>query len=97
MITYIQEKLHSDLSNRVLATVTHVAEDYVGQFFKMHTGQSLQNYIEYQRLEQAVKLLRTTQKSINAWGCCYPQPEERMDSSNMFFDHSLAPLESILS
>ncbi len=65
ILDYIQRKLHSDLSNRVLAAVANVTEDYLGQFFKMHTGCNPQDYIEYQRMEQAVKLLRTTPKSIN--------------------------------
>jgi len=65
---YIQKNLHGDLSNRALATVAHIAEDYVGQYFKLHTGTNPQNYIEYQRMEQAVKLLRTTKKSIHDIG-----------------------------
>ena len=65
---YIQNNLHGDLSNRMLATVARVAEDYVGQYFKIHTNNNPQNYIEYQRMEQAVKLLRTTKKSISDIG-----------------------------
>lgn len=68
ILDYIQKNLHGNLSNRMLATVAHVAEDYAGQYFKLHTGKNLQNYIEYQRMEQAVKLLRTTQKSIRDIG-----------------------------
>ncbi len=64
IFNYVQENLHGDLSNRILATVAHLAEDYAGQYFKMRTGVNTQDYIEYQRMEQAVKLLRTTQKSI---------------------------------
>lgn len=65
ILNYIQKNLHSDLSNRMLAAVAHVTEDYLGQFFKMYTDCNPQNYIEYQRMEQAVRLLRTTPKSIN--------------------------------
>ena len=65
---YIQKNLHGGLSNRELAAVADVAEDYVGQFFKTHTSINLQSYIEYQRMEQAVKLLRITQKSIREIG-----------------------------
>ena len=66
IFNYIQENLHGDLSNRVLATIAHIAEDYAGQYFKMRTGVNTQDYIEYQRMEQAVKLLRTTQKNIRS-------------------------------
>jgi AraC-like DNA-binding protein len=65
---YIGENLHGDLSNRMLATVAHVSEDYAGQYFKMLTGINPQDYIENQRMGQAVKLLRTTQKSIRDIG-----------------------------
>jgi len=61
---YIKNNLCGDLSNRVLANIAHVSQDYVGQYFKMLTGISIQDYIEDQRMEHAVKLLRTTQKSI---------------------------------
>ena len=52
----------------VLANVANVSEDYVGQYFKMLTGINPQDYIEYQRMESAVGLLRTTKKSIRAIG-----------------------------
>jgi AraC-like DNA-binding protein len=60
--------LGGDLSNKVLANVANVSEDYVGQYFKMLTGINPQDYIEYQRMEAAVGLLRTTKKSIRAIG-----------------------------
>jgi AraC-like DNA-binding protein len=65
---YIKENLHGDLSNRMLATVAHVSEDYAGQYFKMLTGINPQDYIENQRMGWAVKLLRTTQKSVSDIG-----------------------------
>lgn len=68
IFTYIKNNLSGDLSNRVLARVANVSEDYVGQYFKMLTGINPQDYIEYQRMEKAVNLLRTTKKSIRAIG-----------------------------
>jgi AraC-like DNA-binding protein len=68
MFNYIKENLADDLSNKVLATIAGVSEDYVGQYFKMLTGMNPQDYIEYQRMEEAVKLLRTSRKSIRAIG-----------------------------
>lgn len=65
---YIRENLHEDLSNKTLSNVANVSEDYVGQYFKMLTGINPQDYIEYQRMEQAVHLLRTTKKSIREIG-----------------------------
>lgn len=68
IFAYIKENLGGDLSNKVLANVANVSEDYVGQYFKMLTGINPQDYIEYQRMELAVTLLRTTKKSIREIG-----------------------------
>ena len=64
IFNYIKDNLKGNLSNRMLATVAQVSEDYVGQYFKILTGVNPQDYIEYQRMEHAVKLLRTTKKRI---------------------------------
>jgi AraC-like DNA-binding protein len=68
IFAYIKENLNGDLSNKKLASVANVSEDYVGQYFKMLTGINPQDYIEYQRMERAVNLLRTTKKSIREIG-----------------------------
>lgn len=68
IFAYIKEHLGGDLSNKVLANVANVSEDYVGQYFKMLTGINPQDYIEYQRMEKAVQLLRTSKKSIREIG-----------------------------
>lgn len=65
---YIKNNLGGDLSNKVLASVANVSEDYVGQYFKILTGINPQDYIEYQRMEKAVKLLRASRKSIRDIG-----------------------------
>ncbi|MCC5921497.1 MAG: AraC family transcriptional regulator [Cyclobacteriaceae bacterium] len=68
IFSYIKENLNGDLSNKKLAAIANVSEDYVGQYFKMLTGINPQDYIEYQRMEEAVNLLRTTKKSIRSIG-----------------------------
>jgi AraC family transcriptional regulator, activator of mtrCDE len=68
IFAYIKDNIGGDLSNKVLANVANVSEDYVGQYFKMLTGINPQDYIEYQRMESAVGLLRTSKKSIRAIG-----------------------------
>jgi AraC-like DNA-binding protein len=68
IFAFIKDNIGSDLSNKVLANVANVSEDYVGQYFKMLTGINPQDYIEYQRMEAAVGLLRTSKKSIRAIG-----------------------------
>ncbi len=68
IFAYIKDNIGGDLSNKVLANVANVSEDYVGQYFKMLTGINPQDYIEYQRMEAAVGLLRTSKKSIRGIG-----------------------------
>ena len=68
IFAFIKENLEGDLSNKILANVANVSEDYVGQYFKMLTGINPQDYIEYQRMETAVNLLRTSKKSIREIG-----------------------------
>ena len=64
IFAYIKNNLSTDLSNKTLSNVANVSEDYVGQYFKMLTGINPQDYVEYQRMERAVELLRTTKTSI---------------------------------
>ena len=68
IFSYIKKNLQGDLSNKTLAAIANVSEDYVGQYFKMLTGINPQDYIEYQRMETAVNLLRTTNLSIRKIG-----------------------------
>lgn len=68
LFKYVKENLGGDLSNKILANITSVSEDYVGQYFKMLTGMNPQDYIEYQRMQLALDLLRTTKKSIRTIG-----------------------------
>lgn len=68
IFTFIRENIGDDLSNKRLAEVAEVSEDYVGQYFKMLTGINPQDYIEYQRMEHAVTLLRSSKMSIKDIG-----------------------------
>jgi AraC-like DNA-binding protein len=64
IVTYIQANLGSDLSNKIIANIAYVSEDYVGQFFKSLTKKNLQDYIENQRLDRAMLYLRTEPDNI---------------------------------
>lgn len=68
LFNFIKANIGGDLSNKVLSQIANVSEDYVGQYFKMLTGINPQDYIEYQRMEAAVVLLRTSKKSIRDIG-----------------------------
>ena len=53
IFNYIREYISTDLSNKILANVANVSEDYVGQYFKSMTGINPQDYIEYQQIGRA--------------------------------------------
>lgn len=64
IFNHIKGDLSGDLSNKILATIAGISEEYVGQYFKQLTGINPQDYIEYQRMEKSVVLLRTSKKSV---------------------------------
>ncbi|HLG34974.1 MAG TPA: AraC family transcriptional regulator [Bacteroidia bacterium] len=64
IIQYISNNLSGDLSNKRLAEIVFLSEDYIGQFFKSLTGNNLQDYVEYQRLERACQMLISTSDNI---------------------------------
>jgi AraC-like DNA-binding protein len=64
IVQYISENLGGDLSNKRLAEVAFLSEDYIGQFFKSLTDSNLQDYVEFQRLERACQLLISTSDNI---------------------------------
>jgi AraC-like DNA-binding protein len=64
VISYIRNNLDKDLSNKSLAAISFLSEDYIGQFFKSLTNQNLQDYVEKQRLEKARQMLNSTPFSI---------------------------------
>ena len=68
LLKYINDNLPNDLSNKQLSQVVNVSEDYVGQYFKTLTGINPQDYIEFQRMQRAVALLRGSNKSISVIG-----------------------------
>ena len=64
IIDYIRQNIGEDLSNKKLASISFLSEDYIGQFFKNLTNQNLQDFIENQRLEIALDKLNSTSDSI---------------------------------
>ena len=68
LFKYINENLARDLSNRRLAEVARISEDYIGQYFKTLIGINPQDYVEFQRMQKAIVLLRKSVKSIREIG-----------------------------
>ena len=75
IFTYIREHIGDDLSNKRLAEVAEVSEDYVGQYFKMLTGITPQDYNVYPSMEYAVNLIRSSKIGEKEKGEVGNQPE----------------------
>ncbi len=64
VVDYIHDNLNADLSNKRIASIAFVSEDYIGQFFKTLTNRNLQDYIEDQRLAKALQMLKSNPESV---------------------------------
>ena len=64
IVKFVGDNLEKDLSNKTIANIAFISEDYVGQFFKSLTGKNLQDYIENRRLEKAMFYLKTIPDNI---------------------------------
>ncbi|OJW71275.1 MAG: hypothetical protein BGO68_01030 [Candidatus Amoebophilus sp. 36-38] len=64
ILSYINKHIDKELSNKVLAGLAHISEDYMGQYFKLAMNERPQAYVEYQRMKKAIHLLQTTSKAI---------------------------------
>ena len=62
--SYIERNLHFELCIKNIADVFHYNPRYLCRLFKKETGTALNEYILYQRLKRAKKLLCTTSHSI---------------------------------
>ena len=64
LLSFLQENLDKELSNKVISNHLNISEDYVGQFFKNSIGFSPQDYIEHKRMERAIELLRENENAV---------------------------------
>ena len=64
LLSFLQENLDKELSNKVISNHLNISEDYVGQFFKNSIGFSPQDYIEHKRMERAIELLREDENAV---------------------------------
>ena len=64
LLYFLQKNLDKELSNKVISNHLNISEDYVGQFFKNSIGFSPQDYIENQRMERAIELLRENENAV---------------------------------
>jgi len=62
--TYIDAHMYTDLSMKDLASVFGYNEKYLGKLFKKHTGETIKEYINRNRLNIAAKMLTETPLSV---------------------------------
>lgn len=63
-VTYIHVDLSADLSLKSLAGLLNVNASYLSSLFKKETGMTLTEYVSNRRIDQARKLLRSTELPI---------------------------------
>nr|WP_276008936.1 AraC family transcriptional regulator [Aequitasia blattaphilus] len=62
---YIQDHYKENLSLEILADVVHMNPFYFSSYFKKNANMNFKEYINKVRLEQAVSLLLSTDRTIN--------------------------------
>lgn len=65
---YIYSHLFEEISLQKLADLSGLTLEYLSQLFKKETGLTLTNYIQWERIEEAKKLLAHTNDSISTIG-----------------------------
>ena len=63
---YIEDNLADDLSLDVLASHVGLSPKYISKLYKEQTGMNLTTYVVERRIERAAKLLRNTDKTVEA-------------------------------
>lgn len=68
---YIREHLDQDMTRESLAALVYLTPDYLSHLFKRETGFALNNYVIYERIMEAKRLLAGTKRSVSevAAGC----------------------------
>ncbi|API93189.1 DNA-binding response regulator [Virgibacillus pantothenticus] len=64
MMQYVHEHYHEEINLDSLARFMHLNKSYVSRFFKETVGMSFVSYLRHYRIEQAKKLLRTTDLTV---------------------------------
>lgn len=62
---YIRAHLDENLTRESLAAMVYLTPDYLSHLFKRETGFSLTNYIIYERIEEAKRLLAGTGQNVS--------------------------------
>lgn len=61
---YLKENYHDDISREGLASMISLDPDYISRLFKVYTGMKIGDYINKLRIDEALKLLISSEKSV---------------------------------
>ncbi|MBU5266795.1 helix-turn-helix domain-containing protein [Virgibacillus proomii] len=64
MMQYVHEYFNEEINLETLARFMHLNKSYVSRFFKETVGMTFSSYLRHYRIEQAKKLLRTSELTI---------------------------------
>jgi len=64
ILEYIDERLNEDLTLDGISSIFHINKSYLCRIFKKSTNSTLMEYIKLQRLVNAKKLLRSSEKYV---------------------------------
>ncbi|KGX85882.1 helix-turn-helix domain-containing protein [Pontibacillus litoralis] len=64
MMQYVHEHYHEEINLETLARFMHLNKNYVSRFFKETVGMTFVTYLRHYRIEQAKKLLRTSELTV---------------------------------
>ena len=76
-IKYIEKNFDKNINLSDIAELLNVSENYMGVYFKKHTGMNFTNYLNRKRLFHSVNLLKETDMSIKeiAFSSGFNSPE----------------------
>lgn len=67
-LTYIESNLSGDLQLHTLADIQQISPNYLSTIFRAETGKTLTQYVNEQRMKNAMKLLQSTRLQIQTIG-----------------------------
>lgn len=64
LVDYIRQHYEENITRNTLAEMVHFSPEYVGKIFKKQTGNSINDYVNQLRIEEAKRLLKSTDNKV---------------------------------
>jgi AraC-like DNA-binding protein len=65
VVNFIQKNLTSNIQGKDIADHVHISRSAMCKKFKAETGQTVHEYLSHMRIEEAKRLLRSTNKTVS--------------------------------